>query len=65
VTEAFGSGTAAVVTPVGKLGYKDEAVQVGGGGVGPLTRKLYDALTGIQTGKQEDRYGWIRIVDAG
>ena len=64
VTEAFGSGTAAVVTPVGTLGYKDEALQVGDGGVGAITQKLYDALTGIQTGKLDDRYGWIRIVDA-
>lgn len=64
VTEAFGSGTAAVVTPVGKLGYKDEALQVGNGGVGTLTQKLYDTLTGIQTGKLEDRYGWVRIIEA-
>jgi len=39
-------------------------LQVGDGGVGAITQKLYDALTGIQTGKLEDRYGWIRIVDA-
>lgn len=64
VTEAFGSGTAAVVTPVGKLGYKDEALQVGDGGVGEITQKLYDTLTGIQTGKLDDRFGWIRIVEA-
>lgn len=63
VTEAFGSGTAAVVTPVGKLGYRDEALQVGNGGVGTITQQLYDTLTGIQTGKLDDRYGWIRIVD--
>lgn len=65
VTEAFGSGTAAVVTPVGKLGYRDEAITVGNGGVGQLTQKLYDTLTGIQTGKLEDRYGWVRIVPQG
>ncbi len=64
VTEAFGSGTAAVVTPVGRLGYKDEALTVGNGGVGPITQQLYDTLTGIQTGKLEDRYGWIRILNA-
>ncbi len=63
VTEAFGSGTAAVVTPVGKLGYRAEALQIGNGGVGTITQQLYDTLTGIQTGKLDDRYGWIRIVD--
>ncbi len=65
VTEAFGSGTAAVITPVGRLCYKDEAVEIGNGGVGEITQKLYDTLTGIQTGKLEDRYGWVRIVDVG
>ena len=63
VTEAFGSGTAAVVTPVGKLCYKNEAILVGDGGVGKITQKLYDTLTGIQTGKLDDHYGWIRIVE--
>lgn len=63
ITEAFGSGTAAVITPVGKLGYRDEAVTVGNGMVGEITRKLYDTLTGIQTGKVEDRHGWIRFVN--
>lgn len=65
VTEAFGSGTAAVITPVGKLGYKDESVQIGGGAVGNITQKLYDTLTGIQTGKIQDKYGWVRIVEPG
>ena len=58
--EAFGSGTAAVVTPVGELCYKGEALPVGNGGVGTLTQKLYDTLTGIQTGKIPDPYGWIK-----
>jgi branched-chain amino acid aminotransferase len=62
VTEAFGSGTAAVVTPVGKLCYKDESVQVGTGGVGAITQKLYDTLTGIQTGKLPDSFGWLRKI---
>jgi branched-chain amino acid aminotransferase len=62
VTEAFGSGTAAVITPVGKLCFKDEIVLLGGGGVGELTRILYDTLTGIQTGKLKDEFGWVRFV---
>lgn len=63
VTEAFGSGTAAVVTPVGKLCFKDEIVQLSGGKVGKLTRELYDTLTGIQTGKRSDDFGWVRFVE--
>jgi len=62
VTEAFGSGTAAVITPVGKLCYKDESVQVGDGGVGVITLKLYDTLSGIQTGKISDSFGWLRKI---
>ena len=60
VKEAFGSGTAAVITPVGALCYKDECLTIGTGGVGTLTQKLYDTLTGIQYGKIEDRFGWLR-----
>lgn len=62
VTEAFGSGTAAVITPVGRLCYKDEVVQLTGGKVGTITQNLYDTLTGIQTGKLADPFGWVRFV---
>jgi branched-chain amino acid aminotransferase len=62
VTEAFGSGTAAVITPVGHLAYRDEMLQVGDGGVGSLTRRLYDTLTGIQYGRIKDPFGWIRKI---
>ena len=61
ITEAFGSGTAAVITPVGKLRYREECVSLGQG-VGRLTQKLYDTLTGIQTGKIADEFGWVRFV---
>jgi branched-chain amino acid aminotransferase len=62
VTEAFGSGTAAVITPVGRLCYKDECLQLTGGKVGEITQKLYDTLTGIQTGKIADTFGWVRFI---
>lgn len=62
VKEAFGSGTAAVITPVGLLSYKDESLTVGNGGVGNLTQKLYDTLTGIQYGKIPDTFGWVRKI---
>ena len=57
--EAWGCGTAAVVSPIGKLAYRDEEYTVGNGGIGEITQKLYDTLTGIQWGKTEDPYGWI------
>jgi branched-chain amino acid aminotransferase len=60
--EAFGSGTAAVVTPVGTMSYKGEALTIGDGGVGKLTQKLYDTLTGIQYGRIPDSFGWIRKI---
>jgi branched-chain amino acid aminotransferase len=62
VTEAFGSGTAAVITPVGKLCYKEQCFQLSGGKVGEITQKMYDTLTGIQTGKLNDQFGWVRFV---
>lgn len=63
VTEAFGSGTAAVISPVGRLGYKGETLQLTGGKVGEITRKMYDTLTGIQTGRTADTFGWVRFVE--
>ncbi len=62
VKEAFGSGTAAVITPVGTLGYKDDCLTVDNGKVGALTQKLYDTLTGIQYGKIADPFGWIKKI---
>lgn len=62
VTEAFGSGTAAVITPVGSLRYQDLELSIGNGGVGRITQQLYDTLTGIQTGSCPDQQGWITLV---
>jgi branched-chain amino acid aminotransferase len=63
VTEAFGSGTAAVITPVANLCYKDDVLQLTSGKVGIVTQKLYDTLTGIQTGKLKDEFGWVKFVE--
>ncbi|MBQ8648306.1 MAG: branched chain amino acid aminotransferase, partial [Oscillospiraceae bacterium] len=57
--EVFGTGTAAVVSPVKELTWKGESVQISGGQIGELTQKLYDTLTGIQWGKLPDEKGWI------
>ena len=61
--EAWGSGTAAVISPIGEMGWEDRHVQVNGGQIGPLTQRLYDTLTGIQWGKEPDPYGWtVKVV---
>ncbi|MBQ8291250.1 MAG: branched-chain amino acid aminotransferase [Clostridia bacterium] len=57
--EAWGCGTAAVVSPIGKLAYGDKDYVIGGGKIGAVTQKLYDILTGIQWGKKEDTFGWV------
>ena len=56
--EAWGCGTAAVVSPIGELCYKDKVYIVNEGKIGELTQHLYDTLTGIQWGKTEDTYNW-------
>ena len=56
--ECWGTGTAAVISPVGKLRYVDEVMTINGGSIGELSQKLYDTITGIQTGKLEDPRGW-------
>ena len=56
--EAWGCGTAAVVSPIGELCYKDVKYPVNNGRIGEVTQMLYDTLTGIQWGKTEDTFGW-------
>jgi branched-chain amino acid aminotransferase len=60
--EAWGTGTAAVISPVGQLCYKGEECKINNFETGELTQKLYDTLTGIQWGKLEDKFNWTRIV---
>lgn len=61
--EAWGCGTAAVVSPIGELCYKDEKYTINGNKIGPVTQHLYDTLTGIQWGKCEDTYNWTVAID--
>ena len=56
--EVFGTGTAAVISPVGKLRYMDDVMTIQDGQTGPLSLKLYDTITGIQTGRLPDEMGW-------
>ena len=57
--EAWGCGTAAVVSPVGHLSYEGKVYEINGAKIGPVTQHLYDELTGIQWGKRPDSFGWV------
>lgn len=57
--EAFGTGTAAVVSPIGELNWRDEKLVVNNGDIGSISEKLYNELTGIQYGKIADPFGWV------
>ena len=61
--EAWGTGTAAVISPIGELYYKGDKVTVSDFKTGELTQKLYDTLTGIKCRTIADPYGWTVVVD--
>jgi branched-chain amino acid aminotransferase len=63
ITEAFGLGTAAVVAPVSKFGYKGKELIVGNGDSGPVARHLFQTLTDIQYGRTADPYGWTYTIE--
>ncbi len=60
--ECFGTGTAAVISPVGKLRYKDDVMLINNNTIGEVSQKLYDTITGIQWGKCEDKFNWTTEV---
>ena len=57
--EAFGTGTAAVISPVGHLKWGDMVMEINGNKIGAVSQKLYDTMTGIQYGRLPDENGWI------
>lgn len=59
LTDAFGTGTAAVVSPVGSLSYNGKKIVVNNGEIGAVAKKMYDTLVGIQFGTLPDPFGWI------
>ena len=61
--EAWGCGTAAVVSPIGELSYKDDIFTINNGEIGKVTQYLYDTLTGIQWGKVEDKFNWTHEIN--
>ncbi|MFB1081732.1 branched-chain amino acid aminotransferase [Jeotgalibacillus sp. JSM ZJ347] len=58
VEEAFGTGTAAVISPVGELNWGDKKMVFNDHNIGELSQKLYDTITGIQTGRRPDDFNW-------
>jgi branched-chain amino acid aminotransferase len=60
--EMWGTGTAAVISPVGELGFKGERYVINDGKTGALTQKLYDTIVGIQYGTEPDPHGWARLL---
>ena len=61
--EVFGTGTAAVISPVGFLKYGDKEMTINNNQIGPVAQKFYETITGIQYGEIEDKYGWILHID--
>lgn len=63
ITEVFGCGTAAVIAPVGKLGYQDEEIIINDFEVGRVANQLYQELTDIQYGRKPDRFNWTFTIE--
>lgn len=63
ITEVFGCGTAAVISPIGNLSFKDKDYPINDNKPGPVSKTLYDELTGLQYGRCEDRFGWLESID--
>ncbi len=63
LTEIFGAGTAAVVSPVGELRYQGKSHQIGDGKTGPSARRFFDELMGIQYGLVQDSFQWIEPIE--
>ena len=60
--EVFGTGTAAVISPVGHLKWGDKVMEINDNKIGEISQKLYDTMTSMQYGKIEDKFGWIYRV---
>lgn len=60
--EVFGTGTAAVISPVGELSWKGKKIVINDNKTGEFSQKLFDTVTGIQYGTVEDKFGWVTEV---
>jgi len=63
LVEAFGTGTAAVISPIGELNWSGNVITVAEGKIGELSAKLYETITGIQSGALKDELNWISEID--
>ena len=61
--EMFATGTAAVISPVGEIGYQGEVLVIADGGTGELSQTLYNEITAIQYGHKDDPFGWRVRID--
>ena len=59
LNEVFGTGTAAVISPVGEIQHLETLIKINDGKIGALSQKFYDEVTAIQYGEKPDKYGWI------
>jgi len=62
LVEAFGTGTAAVISPIGEMNWDGRVIQIGEGKIGELSARLYETITGIQNGTVKDEFNWITEV---
>lgn len=62
LTEAFGTGTAAVISPVGEMVYSGKSMKLNDGKIGAISQDMYDTLVGIQRGEKDDPHNWITPV---
>ncbi len=62
LSEVFGTGTAAVISPVGELNYGGKKIIINDNKTGPIAQKIYNELTQIQTGKAADKFGWTQRI---
>ena len=60
--EAFGTGTAAVISPVGQITYEGKDHVIAGGKMGELSQRLYDEIVAIQYAEKPDPYGWVEKI---
>ena len=62
LTEVFGTGTAAVISPVGWVQHKEELAIINDGKTGPVSQRFYDEITAIQYGEKPDTFGWCHPI---
>jgi branched-chain amino acid aminotransferase len=63
ITEVFGCGTAAVIAPVGKFGFRDDEYLINNYEAGPVAKHLYQELTDMQYGRIPDRFNWTYTIE--